>query len=98
MEPKPRGGTAAVGGEAKSGIVWGRVLCTLGLISAAVGAFGLDVSFEAVGIVLGALGYALGASRLGVFTIVLSMIALLFLLAVGQGYVPGPWPVDPLAL
>jgi len=70
----------------------------LGLFSAVVGAFGLNVSFEAVGIMLGALGYALGAGRLGIFTAVLSTTALLFLLAVGQGYVPGPWPVDPLAL
>ncbi len=92
------GAATVSGGESRSGSVWGRVVCVLGLISALVGAFGLDVSLEAVGILLGAVGYALGASRLGIVTVIFSTLALIFLLAVGQGYVPGPWPMDPLAL
>ena len=89
----------AVGsGETTVKLLFAWVACVLGLISAVVGVFGLDVSLEAVGIMLGALGYALGASKFGTVTIVLSTIALVFLLAAGQGYVPRPWPIDPLAL
>jgi len=93
------GAATASGGESsRSRIVWGQVVCVLGLISALVGAFGLDVSLEAVGILFGAVGYALGASRLGIVTVIFSTIALIFLPAIGQGYIPGPWPLDPLAL
>ncbi|CAA9460343.1 MAG: hypothetical protein AVDCRST_MAG28-3200 [uncultured Rubrobacteraceae bacterium] len=89
----------AVGGkEGTTKVFFGRVVCAVGLISAVVGAFSVDVSLEVVGIVLGALGYALDASKLGILTIVFSTIALVFLLAAGQGYVPGPWPIDSLAL
>ena len=90
--------TAAGGREATAKVFFGRIVCVLGLISAVVGAFGLDASLEAVGLLLGVVGYALGASKLGTVTVVLSMGALIFLLAASQGYVPGPWPMDPLAL
>lgn len=85
------------GAEQTARVLFGRVLCVIGLIFAAVGAVGVDMSFEAIGIVMGALGYAMGANRLGAITVVLSTATLILLLAASQGYIPGPWPMDPLA-
>jgi hypothetical protein len=48
-----------------------------------------------LGIVLGVVGYALGARRLGAATVVVSVVALILLLAVAQRYVPGVEPTDP---
>jgi hypothetical protein len=47
-----------------------------------------------LGMVLGVVGYALGARRLGGVAAVLSVVALLFGMTVSQGMVPGVEPSD----
>lgn len=69
------------------------VLCVLGLIVAlgamiSGGAFGV-VSAGAIGAVLGIVSFFLGANRLGIATIVFSIAALFFGLAVSQSLIPG---------
>ena len=49
-----------------------------------------------VGIILGIVGYSLGARRLGTAAAVLSIVALIFGMAVGQGLVPGLERTDPI--
>ena len=77
---------------------WGIAVCVLGMISAASGVLHLDIVFEFLGILLGTAGYALGARRLGIATVVLSTILLFVFLAASQGLIPGIDPRDPLAL
>ncbi len=77
---------------------WGTVVCVLGLVCAASGVFFVDFVLEFLGILLGATGYALGARRLGIATVVLSTVLLLVFLAASQGVIPGIDPTDPLAL
>jgi hypothetical protein len=60
--------------------------------------FFVDFVLEFLGILLGATGYALGARRLGIATVVLSTVLLLVFLAASQGVIPGIDPTDPLAL
>lgn len=82
-------------GEALAKLLIGRIVCIVGLILAIGGAVSAvflataNISAEAVGIVLGILGYFLGAGRLAVATIVISVIALFFGLAASQGLIPG---------
>lgn len=73
-------------------------MCVLGLVCAASGVFFVDFVLEFLGILLGATGYALGARRLGIATVVLSTVLLLVFLAASQGLIPGIDPTDPLAL
>ncbi len=49
-----------------------------------------------VGIILGIVGYSLGARRLGTAAAVLSIVALIFGMAVSQGLVPGLERTDPI--
>ncbi len=49
-----------------------------------------------VGIILGIVGYSLGTRRLGTAAAVLSIVALIFGMAVGQGLVPGLERTDPI--
>ncbi|MDP8973757.1 MAG: hypothetical protein M3N45_11460 [Actinomycetota bacterium] len=49
-----------------------------------------------VGIILGTVGYSLGARRLGTAAVVLSIVALIFGMAVSQGLVPGLERTDPI--
>ncbi len=74
------------------------VLCVLGILLGLVGlvtpfftgpATTADVSVQAVGILLGILGYYLGARRLGTVAAVLCIVAIFFGLAVSQGLIPG---------
>lgn len=73
----------------------GRLCCLLGLllgIGGIVGAFfgaGANVTFGAVGAMLGILGYFLGSRRLGTVTVLLCVAALFFGLAASQGLIPG---------
>jgi hypothetical protein len=60
-----------------------------------VGVLNISVAYDALGIVLGVVGYALGVRRLGAATVVVSVVALILLLAVAQRYVPGVEPTDP---
>jgi hypothetical protein len=68
------------------------------MVCAASGVFFVDFLFEFLGILLGATGYALGARRFGIATVVLSTILLLVFMAAVQGVIPGVDPRDPLAL
>jgi len=40
-------------------------------------------------------GYALGAHRLGIATVVISVVMLFVVLTASQGYIPGVEPKDP---
>jgi len=76
----------------------GLVLCVLGLLFAAggileafVGGAGSasNVSAGPIGVVLGIVGYFMGARRLAVATITPSIVAIFFGLAASQGIIPG---------
>ena len=77
------------------GIFWGRVACVVGLISVLWGVLSISIAYEALGILLGVVGYALGAHRLGSATVVISVVMLIVVLAASQGYIPGVEPTDP---
>lgn len=56
-----------------------------------VGMLFVSIATEAVGIVLGVVGYALGARRLGSLAVVLCTAAMFLGLLVAQGVVPGSY-------
>ena len=74
----------------------GLLLAVLGLIAPLLGspATAADVSLQAVGAVLGIVGYRLGPRRLGTATIVLCVVAIFLGLVVSQGLIPGLGPTD----
>ena len=53
----------------------------------------MNLSAGAVGVVLGVLGYFLGARRLGVASVVLGIGAVFFMAAASTGLIPG---IEPL--
>ena len=74
------------------------VVCVVGILLGLVGfitpffkgpATTADVSMQAVGIVLGILGYYLGTRRLAIAAVTLCIVAIFFGLAASQGLVPG---------
>ena len=74
------------------------VVCVVGILLGLVGfvtpfftgpATTADVSMQAVGILLGILGYYLGARRLAIVAVGLCIVAIFFGLAASQGLVPG---------
>ena len=75
----------------------GWVLASFGILLAVAGAIfafvqgdvNTAVSSTFVGIVLGLAGFLMGVRRIGATAVVLSVIALMFGLAVSQGLVPG---------
>lgn len=69
----------------------GRILCTIGVGSAVVGAFFVSVATDIVGIILGVIGYYLGARVFGVVVIVFSTITFFFGLAFGIDAIPGSY-------
>ncbi len=78
-----------VGG--RSGLILGRIICAVGLGSAMIGAYYVSVGTNVMGMLLGMIGYYLGARVFGVVIIVLSTITLFIGLLVGQGAVPGAY-------
>ncbi len=54
-----------------------------------VGILFVSVATGAVGIILGVVGYALGARKLGALAVVLCTVAMFVGLLVGQGVIPG---------
>ena len=76
-------------------LLGGRIACLLGVALGALAIFtalagaGSNVSPGAVGVMLGVLGYFLGARRLGTATAFLCIAALFFGLAASQGLIPG---------
>ena len=71
------------------GVLAGWAACAVGLFCALWGLLNISVAYEALGVVLGVVGYALGASRLAAATVVVSVVLLVVVLAAAQGYVPG---------
>ena len=69
------------------------LLLGLGGIVGALFALTQDVSSGVLAIVLGVLGYSLGARRLGAATVVLGTVALFFVVAASTGLVPGLAPL-----
>ncbi len=68
----------------------GRLLSGFALIFCMpLGGLFVSVATSAVGIVLGIMGYVLGARTLGPFTVVLCTVAMLVGLLLGQGVIPG---------
>lgn len=72
-------------------LFFARLLCTLGTALALIGAFFVSVATNVLGIVLGMVGYALGARRLGTATIILALVTLVAGLFLGQGVIPGAY-------
>jgi hypothetical protein len=75
-----------------------RVVCVVGILLGLVGlitpfftgsATTADVSIQAVGILLGILGYYLGARRLAIAAVGLCIVAIFFALAASQDLIPG---------
>ena len=85
-------------GKSQAKRLGGLISCVLGLLLGLGGIVGgflaltEDVSSGALAIVLGVLGYSLGARRLGAATVVLGAVALLFVVAASTGLVPGVAP------
>ena len=74
------------------------VVCVVGILLGLVGlvtpfftgpATTADVSMQAVGILLGIVGYYLGARRLAIVAVGLCIVAIFFGLAASQGLIPG---------
>ena len=73
-------------------VLVGRVLAAIAIIFCVpVGLLFVSVATGAVGIVLGIVGYALGARGLGSVAVVLCTAALFLGLLVGQGAMPGSY-------
>ncbi len=83
-------------GKVEGRAPWGTAACVLGIVCAVSGGFFIDVILEFLGFLMGVIGYALGARRLGIATIVLSTALLLVFLAASQGLIPGIGPTDPI--
>src|SRR5829696_4308515 len=87
------------GREGALKLLLGRICCVVGLLLGA-GSFvvailgaSVNLSAGAVGVVLGVLGYFLGARRLGVASVVLGTAAIFFMAAASTGLIPG---IEPL--
>jgi site-specific recombinase len=77
----------------------GRIACVLGILLGLGGIVGAllgateDISAGVLAIVVGVLGYSLGARRLGVATVVLGTVALFVVAAASTGLLPGVAPM-----
>jgi hypothetical protein len=71
-----------------SSLLPARILCATGLGFAVVGAFSISVAIDVLGMILGAVGYYLGARVFGVIIVILSTVALFIGLLTGEGTIP----------
>ena len=78
-------------GEPEKSLLPARILCAIGLGFAVIGAFFISVGTNIVGMILGLVGYYMGARVFGVLVIVLSTITLFIGLLVGPGAIPGTY-------
>ena len=79
-------------GKSESRVLLGRLLAGIGLVFCVpVGAYFVSLAIEAVGILLGVAGYALGSRTLGTVTVAACVAAGLVGLLVGQGVIPGSY-------
>ena len=68
-----------------------RTLCVIGLGFAVVGAFFVSVATSVFGMVLGMVGYFLGARVFGTIVVVLSIATLFIGLLIGPAAIPGSY-------
>ena len=78
-------------GEPERSLLPARILCATGLGFAVIGAFFVSVGTNVVGMILGLVGYYLGARVFGVLVIVLSTVTLFIGLLIGPGAIPGTY-------
>ena len=78
-------------GEPERSLLPARILCAIGLSFAVIGAFFISVGTNIVGMILGLVGYYLGARVFGVLVIVLSTVTLFIGLLIGPGAIPGTY-------
>jgi hypothetical protein len=78
-------------GEPEKSLLPARILCAIGLGFAVIGAFFISVGTSVVGMILGLVGYYMGARVFGVLVIVLSTITLFIGLLIGPGAIPGAY-------
>lgn len=86
-----RGPDYGGGGERGRSLFPARALCVVGLSFAVVGAFFVSMATDVLGIVLGMVGYFLGARVLGTVVVILSIATLLVGLLVGPLSIPGAY-------
>lgn len=78
-------------GEPERSLLPARILCATGLGFAVIGAFFISVGTNIVGMILGIVGYYLGARVFGVLVIVLSTVTLFIGLLFAPGALPGSY-------
>jgi len=90
---KASGGSSAARppGEPERSLLPARVLCAIGLGFAVIGAFFISVGTNIIGMILGLVGYYMGARVFGVLVIVLSTVTLFIGLLIGPGAIPGTY-------
>lgn len=75
-----------------NGAFWGRVVSVIALVFCApVGIYFVSIAVEFVGILLGILGYVLGARRLGWLAVVICTVAMFLGLLIAQGVMAGAY-------
>ena len=79
------------GGRQGRSLLPARILCGIGLGLAVVGAFFVSLATAVFGIILGMVGYFLGARVFGAVVVILSTAALFIGLLVGPAAVPGTY-------
>jgi hypothetical protein len=79
------------GGEQWRSLFPARALCVVGMSFAVVGAFFVSIATDVLGMVLGMVGYFLGARVLGTVVVILSIATLLIGLLVGPAALPGSY-------
>ena len=73
-----------------AGLLAGRILALIGLVVCVpAGLYLISIAMESLGVVLGTVGYFLGARRVGTVTVVLGLATMIFGLLT-QGYPVGP--------
>jgi hypothetical protein len=83
---------STIGGTGSRGRwFFGRLSSVLGILLSLTGIFFVNnvLTLSLLGIVLGALGTVLGTRRIGIAAVVVSVVVLLFGLAVFSGLIPG---------
>lgn len=91
---KHRSNQTRADGAAEASLLFGRLLCVLGLVLLVPGAYFVSVAVEAMALCLGMVGFYLGARRLGVAVVALSIVAAVTGLLIGQGYIVNPFEFD----
>ena len=104
MENRQEAGERGREGRGLATMLIGRVVAASGVLAGLAGAISAlwptamanAVPSASMGIILGLVGYFLGARKLAIAAVVLSAIALVLAVAVGQGMLPWTGPTDPI--